>query len=231
MKFNKSALSQIEFISLELENCESYEIDGKDILDFQMSEIRMGAGDNGENEADDGRLTISKRALKNLSSFATQEYSDGTTGLDHDPEEIFYLYNRLINHCDICQIYVRFKDGGDILFFVPYDPLESSFSGVEVDLSNCPSAEFDENGDLLILFGASSHAYQRTDDNYFDLIVGLKDKIARPLAKPLEVRVTSLSNRRDGFLCPRLFLDMRLANNGCSGKKMCLVFEDVKDFS
>ncbi len=125
MRFDKSMLDQIRSVSLALENCEDFEIAADDILDFRTSEIRMGAGYNGENEVDDGCLVISKRAFKNLSSAATEEYADGTTGLDYDPEEVFYLYNRLIDYCDICQVYVKFKDGKDILFFVPYDPLES----------------------------------------------------------------------------------------------------------
>lgn len=231
MKFDKNMLDTIKFICLVLENCEDFEIAADDILDFQTSEIRMGAGYYGENEVDDGRLVISKRAFKNLSSMATQEYTDGTTGLDYDPEEVFYLYNRLIGYCNICQVHVKFKDGKDILFFVPYDPLVSRRTGGEVDLSNCSSAELDGNGDLLILFGTSSHSYKRTDDNYFDLVIGLKDEIKKPLKNPLQIMLMNISNNQNDSLCPRFFLSAFLANNGYSRKKIQLVFEDVRDLS
>lgn len=229
MKFDKTMSDQIEFISLALENCENLEVFGDDILDFWTSEIRMGVGSYGENEADDGGIVISKRAFKNMSSAATEEYEDGTRGLDYDPEEVFYLYNRLMKCCDICQIFVKLKDGGELLFSVPYDPLESDLCGNEIDLSNCPSAELDANGDLSIFFGASSHTYQRTDNNYFDLVIGLKDEIKHKLNGPLQIWIDTFSNTKSDYRCPRLFIGMRIANHGYSGKKMNLVFEDIKN--
>lgn len=227
MKFEKSMLNQIEHVSIALENCEEFEIAADDILDFWTSEVRMGVGYNGENEIDDGCLVISKRAFKNLSSAASDEYADGTTALNYDPEEVFYLCNRLLNSCDICQIYVKFKDGKDILFFVPYDPLESDLCQGEIDLSNCPSAELDANGDLLILFGASSHAYRRTDNNYLDLAIGLREEIKQLPKEPWKIRLTTFSNKENDFRCPRLFIDLCLTDNEYSDKKLSLVFEDV----
>lgn len=227
MKFDKSMLSEIEYISLALENCEDFDIDNKDILDFWTSEVKMGVGHNGENEIDDGGLVISKKAFHNLSSFATQEYADGTTPLDHEPEEIYYLYNRIIDCCDICQVHVKFTSGKKIWFFVPYNPLENKMHGSEVDLSNCPSAELDENGNMLILFGQSSHAYKRIDDNYFDLIIGLKEELKQPLKDTLEIKLEKFSNVECDYRCPRLFVDLHMVNKGYLGKRLSLVFENV----
>ncbi len=109
--------------------------------------------------------------------------------------------------------------------------MKAESSGGEVDLSNCPSAELDGNGDLLILFGTSSHAYKRTDNNYSDLVIGLKDEIKKPLEKPLQIMLTSFSDNENDYRCPRFFLGARLMNKGYSGKKIQLVFEDVRDIS
>lgn len=231
MKLEKSMLEKIDTITLALENCESFNISGKYILDFWTSEFVMPSRKEPETEVDDGCLIISKNAFKILSSAATEEYTDGTTGLDHGPEENFYLYNRIKYCCDVCQIYVNFKDGNILPFFVPYDPLESLLFGKEIDWSNCPSAELNEDGDLLILFGKSSRAYKRTDNNYFDLIIGLKDEIHQQLDQPLQGQIEKFSNSDSEVSCPRLFISMRLANKGLSGKYLELLFENVQKVS
>lgn len=231
MKFNKSMLDEIELISLALENCQDFDIPAEDILDFQTSEIHTEKGRKEQTEIDDGRLVISKNAFKILSSDATEEYADGTKGIDKNPAESYYLYHRITYCCDICQVHVKFKDGKTIWFFVPYHPLESLLLGDAVDFSNCPSAELDENGDMLILFGKSSRAYKRTDNNYFDLIIGLKDAIKKSLDGTLLGQIEEFSNNTGDRLCPRLFIDMRLANKGLSGKYLSLVFQDVQNVS
>lgn len=231
MKFSTDMLDKIEYVSLALENCEEYKIASEDVLEFWTSEIKMGVGYYGENQVDNGGLVISKRAFRNLSSAATDVFADGTTALDYQSEETFYLYNRIINCCDICQVDVKFKDGSNLSFFVPYDPLESNLHGCEIDLSNCPSAEMDENGDMLILFGKSSHAYKRKDDDYFNLIIGLHDVINKRIGAPLQIKLENFSNLDCDNRCPRLLVDSVLKNNGCAGKKLELVFEDVQKVS
>lgn len=225
MKFGKGMIEEIESIELVLENCECYDIPASDVMDFWTDEVKKGPGEYGH--VDDGGLRISKNAFHLLSNMAKASYADGTTALDHEPEEIFYLSNRIIDCCDICQIEVKFKDGCKILFFVPYDPLESNLNGGEIDLSNCPSAELDENGDMLVLFGESSHAYRRVDNNYSELIIGIGDIIKKPLSE-LQVKIEKFINIDYDCRCPKFFIEIELKNRGYSGKKVELVFEDVQ---
>lgn len=54
-----------------------------------------------------------------------------------------------------------------------YDPIINCLCVCDVEYSNCPADEIDENGDMLILFGKLSRSPKRIDDNYYNLIEGL----------------------------------------------------------
>lgn len=228
MKFDKNMLDKLEYVDLVLENCECFRIEAGDVLDFWTSEINMDKESNGVHYADDGGMIISKNAFRNLSSFVTQPDEGEAAPSDYDPKESYYLYNRIMDCCcDICQIEVKVKGENGVLFYVPYDPLENLMTGAEIDHSNCPSAELNENGDMLILFGKSSHSYRRTDNNYSDLIIGLSDIIKEPIDDELQVEIKEFSSNDFPGRCPRLFVEVVLKNAKCSDKIVELVFEDV----
>ena len=141
MNITKDVLPLIDHIELALENCEEYEIKAEDIIDIRFDEMQVSTVNSKYDTSHDGRLLISKNAFKVLSSFAHNKYADGTTGLDHAPEEQYYFHNRITMCCDICQVHVYFKNGKHVWFFVDYDPLVNELSGCEIEYSNCPSAE------------------------------------------------------------------------------------------
>ncbi len=226
-----NSLKDIKYISLALENCEGFDIEAKYILDIWFDEIHMGVGYNPKNKVYDGRLVLSKDCLDLLSSVAYVEFVDGTTGLDVYDKDTLKLRNRLLNCCDITQVHIYFNDGSRVWFFVPYDPLEDEIHGREIDLSNCSSAEFDENGNVLILFGKSSHSYNRVDNNYEDLILGFRDEITNKITKPLKVKIEEISNTESDYRCPRLFVDVRVQDKAYRNKNLKLVFEDIKDLT
>ncbi len=175
MKFEQSAF---ELLTIVLENCETFEVRAEDVLEFELAGVRPTEPFGGDGyRAEDGRLRLHKRAFNVKSNFADVQFADGTHALDHDPAEDFLLGNRILSCCDVTQLHVRDRSGKTTVYYVPYDPLESILTGAEIDLSNCPSSECDENGDLLLLFGASSRSYHRTDNNYFDLVEGLREEL------------------------------------------------------
>lgn len=229
MTIDSNIIKDIKYISLALENCECFDIDAKYILDIRFDKIRMGIGRDRNNKIYDGRLVLSHDCLDSLSSFADLEFADGTKGLDVYDKESLKLRNRIINYCDITQIYFYFNDGSKLWFFVPYDPLEDAMHGIEIDLSNCPSAELDEKGNVLLLFGKSSHSYRRVDNNYEDLILGFKNEITDHIKKPLKVKVEEISNIECDSCCPRLFVDMRLQGKEYRDKRLHLVIEDFSN--
>lgn len=231
MIIDKSSLKNIEKISLGLENCESFDIESKYIVDIWFDEIDMGVGTNKVNRAYDGRLVLSKNCLDLLSDVAYEQYADGTTGLELFGEDSLKLRNRFADYCDITQVHLFFNDGSKIWFFVPYHTLEEEIHGSEIDMSNCPSAEYDADGNMLILFGKSSHSYKRTDNNYQDLILGFKGVVPDNIKKPLNVKIDKISNVGDNCFCPRIFVTVSLQDKACRNKYLKLVFEDVKNIS
>lgn len=231
MNITKDILPLIDHITLALENCEDYEIKCEDILDIWFDEIKAGSAKSNNDISHDGRLVISKNAFKALSSFAYNKYADGTTALDHAPEEHYYFYNRITMCCDICQVHIYFKNCKNVWFFVDYDPLVSELSGSEIEYSNCPSAELNENGDLVILFGKSSHAFQRVDDDYYNFIEGLTEFLPKELKETLVVKIDEIGNEGNFCWSPTdgMYIEMRIQNRKCRNKHLPLQFFNVSE--
>ena len=97
MQITKDMLPNIDRVCLALENCEDYNIKSEDIIDIWFDEQQPTPSNAWYDcsTSNDGRLVISKNAFKQLSSFAYNKFADGTTALDYEPEENFYLFNRL----------------------------------------------------------------------------------------------------------------------------------------
>ena len=64
------------------------------------------------------------------------------------------------------------SDKNNARFYIPYDPLIEVIRGGEIEYTNCPSFELDNNGDMVIYFGALSKLPTRKDNNFNELIVG-----------------------------------------------------------
>ncbi len=231
MKITKERLSLIDHISLILENCEVYDIKAEDILDIWFEEKQTDSSANKEIEVNDGRLLLSKNAFKLLSCFAYVEYENGTTALDHDNEEDYYLYNRIMECCDICHVEIYFKDGVKVEISAGYDPLECYMYDFIADNSNVPTAELNEDGNLLILFGKSSRAFKRTDNNYSELIKGIKEHLSKGVKGLLEVNLETFANSGNCCFCADdgLFVDFRIKNKEYKNKILTLVFDKVEN--
>lgn len=233
MNITKDILTEIDHIEFVLENCDGYSINPEDILDVWFDEIQFGAASYNENIVHDGRILLSKNIFKQLGDFAYCEYEDGTTALNHDPEEHFYFYNRIMACCDITQVHFYYKNGKKLWLFVDYDPIENEMSGCEVEYSNCPSAELDDNGDMLISFGKSSHAFKRVDNDYYNVIDGLKEFLPQALKGILNVKFESFGNVESGWwssengLFNDLFVEIRIQNKEYKNKYLPLQFSNV----
>ena len=100
MKITKGTLSEIDHIDLALENCDVYSIKSEDIVDILFDEFELDIGREKYNILRNGRIVLSKNMFHQLSRDAFMEFADGTTALDHDPEEDYYFYNRITSWCD-----------------------------------------------------------------------------------------------------------------------------------
>lgn len=82
------------------------------------------------------------------------------------------MVNRLTMCADICVFDIVYKANKCIQIYVPYDPIEEVVHRSEIDYSNCPSFEIDENGDMEIRFGDLSRLPILKRNNYIDLVDG-----------------------------------------------------------
>ncbi|MDE6605737.1 MAG: hypothetical protein K2K85_06960 [Clostridia bacterium] len=246
MQITKDTLLQIDRISLVLENCKVYDIKSKDIVDIWFNEIQTrkhkyyGLEYDYEDEysyyqkVDNGRIVLSKNAFNKLSSFAYDIYTDETPALERDSEDVYYLSNRILGSrwCDICQIDIFFKDGTDINFYVDCDPIVDHKFDRELEYSNCPSAELDVNGDMLILFGKSSRTFHRIDNDYFNAIEGLEKFLHKRFNGEISVIIESIDNCVCCSYAKReLYMETIMQNKGYLNKHLPLKFSGVKEFT
>ena len=171
LTINKDFLNKVKIVSLGCENTEDFNIDKDKIVDICFEATLTNEKKHICYYTGDGRLEIDKSSAKLLSSFA-----DDFNGILNSKIEDFYLDNRLtsqhgVNGCDVCVLGFEMIDGEYINLYVPYDPLINTH-GAEIELSNCPSSEILNNGNILLLFGTSSKSPKRIDNHYNDLIIG-----------------------------------------------------------
>ena len=214
MKINKDSLKEIKYISLGLENCEDFDIPTKYIVD-----INFEYGKSGDSfKTNDGFIEISSQALKILSSYGIDDYKNNriTDVID------YYLGTRFIGYCNLCVLSIA-KNNDEILnVYVPYEPLNKCIHDDEIELTNCPSAEILDNGNLLVLFGKSSKMPTRIDNNYKDLILGW-DNISEVKKENFDVircKIINFSNL-DSDTCPRISVTFKSKK-----KQFTLIFED-----
>ncbi len=246
MQITRDTLPQIDHITLSLEGGEDFVIDGKSIIDIWFDEIQVGATIYGHDIAHDGRLVLSKDTFKVLSSFADNEYNDedkddvsqsfyfpeeAILESVHCPEEEYYFYNRITKWCDISAVYVYFKNGERVWFCVDYDPLENELLDYAVEYSNCASAELNEDGDMIILFGKSSHAFKRVDNDYYNVIEGLNEFLPQKIKETLIVKVENFENAGEYCCSPQggLFIDLCIKNKAYKNKYLPLKFFNISE--
>ena len=227
MHIPNEILSRTTFLSLGLENCDEFRIPIQAVLDFGFDEPEIDK--HGYSIVHDGYLILSKNIFAQPSQFAVSEIAEDFPG--------FYsancLYTRLTTCCDIVQIHFIAQDEITFGFHVDYDPIENLMTGCEVEYSNCASAEPNENGDLLVLFGKSSHAFQRIDHDYFRAIQGLAEFLPQKFRGILTVNPISMKKSASYFdgTENEMFAEMRIRNKEYKEKYLPLRFFEVTEFA
>ena len=112
--------------------------------------------------------------------------------------------------------------------YVPYEPLEDVVKGGEIELSNCPSFELDDEGNMIIAFGKSSKQPKRKGNNYAELIEGWGETFGDFEPKVLKAKVVSLSTFGDKQT--NLSVGFKILNKASKINSAELVFMDCKDF-
>ncbi len=182
----KSTLKDIKSITLNTENVESFSIPSHLILDADFIILDK------RNKDDDYRTQSGYIKFAN-------EAADIIEGKSDEDSDQCTLGERLLGYCDVCVLDILFNDGSSFCIQLPYNPLTESMHGAEVELSNCPSIEFDENNDLVLCFGEKSKQFKRIDNNYSDLILGWKEKFGDACPDIIKGRLDGLSSFGNDF--------------------------------
>lgn len=185
---NKELLANYKTLSVVLENCEVYEIDVKDVLDI-FCEAKLISETGKKYYTADGFIKISSNASQTKESYVLR-YPEIHAGMDYSLKE---RLKRLDGCADMTSFSLRGENNRDIDIYVPYNPLEDILHGGEIELSNCPSFEIDEDCNMVIAFGKSSKQPKRKDNNYAELIEGWKDAFGNFKPKILKVKPEIMS--------------------------------------
>lgn len=221
---NKELLRCYKTLLVVLENCDVYEIAVDDVLDIYCVAKQIGEQKN-KYRTNDGFIKIAARASQTIECLVSRNHEIGT--------ELDYRLKERLEMCgggaDMTSFSLRDNKKCDTDIYVPYNPLEDILHGNEIELSNCPSFEIDNDGNMIIAFGKRSKQPKRKDNNYAELIDGWKDAFGDFEPKVLKVKAESLStfgNKQTNFsFC------FKVCNKNSKKDFAELVFINCKDLS
>lgn len=218
---DKEYLKGYESLSVGLENCDVYKIDIEDILDVYCVAEKIGNSKK-EYRTKDGFIRISARASQAVECSTLRNHEIGTE-CDHRLKERLEMCG---GGADMTSFSLNGNRKGDIDIYVPYNPLEDIIHGNEIELSNCPSLEIDNDGNMIIAFGERSKQPKRKDNNYSELVEGWKDALGEFKPKVLKVKMFSLETF--GIKKKKFSVYFKIRNKHCEREHAELVFIDCK---
>ncbi len=219
---NKKFLSNYKTLSIVLENCDLYEIDAKDVLDI-FCEAKLISEKGKKYETIDGFIKISANASQ-TKEYSVLKYPETRTDWDYSLKERLKM---LDGGADMTSFSLKDENKRDIDIYVPYNPLEDILHGSEMELSNCPSFEIDEDGNMIIAFGERSKQPKRKDNNYAELIEGWNEAFGDFQPKVLKVKAEMLSTFGDGQTNISFYFNV--CNKNSNKQFAELVFVDCKN--
>ncbi len=199
-----------------------YKIDVNDVLDI-FCEAKLISEKGKEYHTADGFIKISSNASQTKEDSVLRY--PGT-------DEGYTLKERLKmldGGADVTSFSLRDKNKRDVDIYVPYNPLEDVLHGAEIELSNCPSFEIDEDGNMVIAFGERSKQPKRKDNNYAELIEGWKEAFGDFQPKVLKVKAEIMSTFGKGQT--NLSFYFKVCNKNSKKDVAELVFIDCKNIS
>lgn len=221
---DKNFLKEYKSLLIVLENCDVYEISTEDILDVYC---KAKSADDKKNRysTDEGFIKISARASKTKESFVRSS-NEMEGEWDHCLKERLEMCD---GGADVTSFSLKKDKKQDIDIYLPYDPLVSILSGGEIELSNCPSYEVDNDGNMIIAFGSRSKQPRRKDNNYSELIVGWRKAFGAYQPKTLKVKAKELSTFGEGKT--NLSFSFKICDKATNKDFAELVFIDCKDIA
>ena len=224
MLVDKELLKYYKTLLVVLENCDVYEIAVDDILDIYCEAKPIGKKKN-EYSTNDGFIKIAASASQTIECTISRNHEIGTEW-DHRLKERLEMCGGC---ADMTSFSLSDSKKSDIDIYVPYNPLEDINYGGEIELSNCPSFEIDNDGNMIIAFGERSKQPKRKDNNYAELIDGWKEAFGDFEPKVLKVKAERLSSFGDTQKNLSFYFKVRNKNSKKDFAE--LVFIDCKNVS
>ena len=224
MLVDKELLRYYKTLLVVLENCDVYEIAVDDILDIYCVAKPIGKKKN-EYSTNDGFIKIAASASQTIECTISSNQEIGTE-FDHRLKERLEMCGGC---ADMTSFSLRDSKKSDIDIYVPYNPLEDINHGGEIELSNCPSFEIDNDGNMIIAFGEHSKQPKRKDNNYAELIDGWEEVFGDFEPKVLKVKAGLLSTFGDTQT--NFSFSFKVLNKNSKKDIANLVFIDCKNVS
>ncbi|MDE6411344.1 MAG: hypothetical protein K2L02_02260 [Clostridia bacterium] len=197
MLIDKNYIKNFKSLIVLFDGCDAFKIPIEDIAEINCKATDEPYGESEYFRIWDGTIKV---------------FPKGGMVLDNSTaEEHCTLKERIEQYCDISNIYLERHDRTKIKFSLPYDPLVESINQIEIELSNCPSAEINQDGFITIGIGESSKMPKRTDNNFDELIEGWKDLFNDYRPDVLRARLRILTNYFKGEV-PCLFAEIEILN-------------------
>ena len=228
LSVNLDLVKQFDKICFVLENCDVYEIDTADILDISFVathfEHQYASKKEQHFRTKSGYVKLSPQAGKKLECRVERDTKRGIYRVDSEIPDYAFL-ERMQLCCDVC--YFTLKSSTEEFYIhTPYDPLVDIKTSDELDYSNCPSYEIDNDGNLIFLFGDSSKQPTRKNNNYDELICGWKNVMGDYLPKKLKIKIHCFHYYEDEGECS-LYLMLNVLRKGKTPIPLELIFADV----
>ena len=223
---NKEFLKDYESLLIELEIYDIYEIKISDIMDIycEAESIPVFKSDN-QYSTDDGFIKISASAIHDKGLYR----DEGKLIKTNSGPSLKQRLETGDGCADMVAFSLKNSQNDEMRIAVPNNPLYEILYAREgkIELSNCPTLEFDSEGNMIISFGESSKL-KRTDNNYAELIEGWKEKFAdyepQPLLQVKLIYFYSFSDEQTNFSC-----SFKICDKNCKIKSAQLEFLDCQD--
>lgn len=146
-------VEDIASIDLVLENCEGVEVYAGEILavNFDFFSDLIISGEGICRRVKSGYIKIS------LDDKMNKHRQINFMEFNNRKPKTQDIQARLLGLCDICYIIITYKDyNWTEKIEVPYEEIEDDEDSAIIDLTECPTAKIDEEGNIVILFGELS---------------------------------------------------------------------------
>ena len=225
LKITKQDLKKYKSIRMVCENCTSFSFPIEYIEDIEFLCSRMKNEHKNNYFSDEGFIKLSPKVIEILCDDAI--YFDPENEFGETLDDYKFI-NRIPRYLDICCITITTNENRKIHVSIPYDPIESFFSGT-FEFTDCHSFEIDDKNNIIIKYGNLSLTPKRCNLNLEDIIENWTE-IFKPLQRNyIDINLERFYYREiNGEITVSMSVELEF--NHKELVSTIVVFEGVQDF-